>query len=151
MIGGWELSVVRVTLDGVEVTAADIARIPRTNLRVPVEEFAQVWVEAGRRSAGGDWYAAGVAMTCRWMARGTVELNGRHTPVWAPVTNRSARAYEELIEAELLAAETLALRRPVPAWLAARPGWCEAVCATLRWAWRRSGPPPVPLPDTATH
>lgn len=136
----------RVTLDFMEVTEADIARIPRTNLRVSVDEFVRVWVEAGRRSSAGDWYAAGVAMTCRWMARGVVEWNGRREPASAPVTQRSERAYEELIEAELLAAEKLAMRRPVPAWLAARPGWCEAVCATLRWAWRRSGPPPLQLP-----
>lgn len=143
---GGHLSVPRVTLEDVQVTEADLARIPRRNVRVPVAEFAQVWVEAGRRTAHQDWYAAGVAMTCRWMAHGVIELNGRRVPADAPVSHRSSRAYEELIEAELLAAEKLALQRPVPAWLAQRPGWCEAVCATLRWAWRRNGPPPLRVP-----
>lgn len=103
-------------------------------------------IEAGRRTTHQDWYAAGLATTCRWMAHGVLELNGRRVPVDAPVSHRSSRAYEELIEAELLAAEKLALQRPVPAWLAQRPGWCEAVCATLRWAWRRNGPPPLRVP-----
>ncbi|MCR3720163.1 MULTISPECIES: hypothetical protein [Prauserella salsuginis group] len=130
-----------------EVTEADVQRIPPRNVRVPLDEFARVWVEAGHRAAADrDWYASGVSMTCRWMAHGSIELNGRRLPASAPVTRRKDRAYEELIEAEVLAAEKLALQRPVPAWLAERPGWCEAVCATLRWAWRHSGPPPLQLP-----
>lgn len=55
-------------------------------------------------------------------------------------------AYEELIEEEFLAAELLDVRRPDL--VADRPGWCEAVRATLRWAWRREGPPPIAV---ATH
>ena len=55
-------------------------------------------------------------------------------------------AYEELIEEEYLAAQDLEQRRPD---LAARPGWCEGVRATLRWAWRAEGPPPLELPATA--
>ncbi|WP_328304475.1 hypothetical protein [Actinomycetospora sp. NBC_00405] len=50
-------------------------------------------------------------------------------------------AYEELIEAEFLAAERLEETRPHL--VRSRPGWCEGIRATLRWAWRREGPPPL--------
>lgn len=141
-----------------EVTASDVARIPRSNLRVPVTDFAQVWTAAERRSREQgerhviDWYAGGVALTCRWLAAATVRpAEGRPYLAKAPVTKRTARAHEELIEAELLAAEKLDMQRPRPYWLAKRPEWSKAICATLRWAWRRSGPPPLPLLDfTAT-
>jgi hypothetical protein len=48
-----------------------------------------------------------------------------------------------LIAAECLAAEKLLFRRPVPSWVENRPGWLPAVVATLAWAWRRTGPPPI--------
>ncbi|WP_089299625.1 hypothetical protein [Haloechinothrix alba] len=142
-----------VTLMRMEVTEQDIARIPRGNVRVPVAEFVEVWRAGERRNeeqtARGvrDWYAAGVIMTCRWMATATVRPNDgrRWYPARAPVTSRTRGAYEELIEAEFLAAEKLAMKQPRPAWLAKRVGWIEAVCATLRWAWRRSGPAPLEL------
>ncbi len=66
---------------------------------------------------------------------------------YSPATGRSARAYEELIEAEYVAAERLLARRPVPPTLARRPGWIEGIVATLRWAWRRTGPAPLQLAD----
>ncbi|MQA12837.1 MAG: hypothetical protein GEV09_01340 [Pseudonocardiaceae bacterium] len=145
-----------VTLVAVQVTEADIARIPRSNLRVPRAEFAALWVAAERRCdeqdrrGGHDWYAAGVAIICEWLATATVQTGGgRQHAAWAPVTERTARAYEELIEAEYLAAEKLDLRRPRPPWLAERPGWSEGICATLRWAWRRSGPPPLVIDERA--
>ena len=125
------------------MTAADVARVPAGNLRVPRDEFGAVWAaaeahqeeQARRRVA--DWYGAGVVMTCRWVAGATVRpYSGPWGPAAAPVTGRLNQAYEELIEAEYLAAERLAMRRPVPDWLAARPGWIEAVLATLDWAWR---------------
>ncbi len=128
-----------------EVTAADVARVPPGNIRVSRADFAEVWI-AAERTARNDWYALGVAVTCRWIAhsRGTT-LNGVTGPTRAPVTERTRLAYEELIEAAYLAAEKLGLRRPRPEWLVERPGWIEAVCATLRWAWARTGPPPLPL------
>lgn len=131
------------------MTEAHIARVPPENLRVPPAEFAAVWVAAERRSheraAAGDtdWYAAGVSTTCRWLACATVPgLQGRRALALSPVTERTVRAYEELIEAEFLAAQRLDLRRPRPEWLEARPGWIEAINTTLRWAWRRDGPAP---------
>lgn len=142
----------RVTLDVVQVTEADVARIPVGNLRVPRADFVAVWTaatkaSAARASAGvTDWYVGGVAATCRWLAGGTITPSvGRPYPARAPVTRRSARASEELIEAEYVAAELLNARSPRPQWLVERPGWSEAICATFRWAWRRSGPSPLPL------
>jgi len=127
----------------VEVTEADAGRIPSGNLRVPRAEFVAVWV-VGERRCAGEWYAAGVALTCRWMAGAVVRaFDGRLGPARAPVTRRMARAYEELIQAEYLAAEALEQRRPRSWWLEEKPGWIEGVCATLRWAWARSGPPPI--------
>ena len=144
---------VRVTVPAMpmQVTEADVARIPVGNLRVPRAEFGAVWAAAERRcgeqGARGitDWYAAGVAITCRWLATAIVEgPRGRRGPAYAPVSGRRDSAYEELIEAEYLAAEQLDLRRPDL--VEHRPGWCEAIRATLRWAWRHAGPPPLPLP-----
>ncbi|MFC4950785.1 hypothetical protein [Pseudonocardia sp. GCM10023141] len=134
-----------------EVTENDIARIPVRNLRVPRDAFVAVWAAAERRCfeqgdrGVTDWYAGGVAATCQWMAGAIVRTQtGRRFLAYSPATDRSATAYEELIEAEYLAAELLDVRRPEL--LETRPGWCEAIRATLRWAWRRNGPPPLDLP-----
>lgn len=134
----------------VDVTDADVAAIPVHNLRVPRDEFVAVWRAASARdhedtSRGGrGWYAAGVAATCRWLATAPSRLaNGLAGPTPAPATRRTAMAYEELIEAEFLAAERLEERRPHLA--RSRPGWCEGIRATLRWAWRSEGSPPLSL------
>lgn len=130
-----------------QVTERDIVGIPRNNLRVPVDDFAQVW-RAAEELGRQDWYGAGVAVTCRWLATATVRAHsGRWYTAYAPVTNREQRAYPELIEAEFLTAEKLDMESPRPDWLMKRPGWSEAICATLRWAWRRSGS--LPLKPTA--
>lgn len=132
-----------------EVTEDAVAHIPPGNLRVPRAEFAALWAAAERLSqeAAGQrvvaWYPAGVAVTCRWLAGAIVDDQFGRRPAESPVTNRSERAYEELIEAEYLAAELLPTRRPG---LARRqPGWSEGVRDTLRWAWRRQGPAPLAL------
>jgi hypothetical protein len=31
-----------------------------------------------------------------------------------------------------------------------RPGWMEGIVATLRWAWRRSPPPPLEIAERHT-
>jgi hypothetical protein len=135
--------------DQVQVSVSDIARIPPGNLRVPREEFVAVWSEAARRGdelgdrGVTDWYLGGVAVTCRWLAAAPSRTARGGGLMRSPATRRSVVAYEELIEAEYLAAQTLEQRRPE---LAAREGWCEAVRATLSWAWRREGPPPVEVP-----
>lgn len=143
-------SVERVTIDGVDVSAADIAKIPAGNVRVPLAEFVALWQRAERlhdeqvRRGVPDWYGAGVVETCRWLANAIVGLEaGPWRLVPSPVTERMNVAYDELIEAECLAAERLAVSRPVPARLERRPGWIEAVVTTLNWAWRRYGRPPL--------
>jgi len=135
-----------------EVTASDIARVPVTNLRVPRAEFGVLWAtaerlcdEQGERGIT-DWYGAGVVVTCRWLAgAATRTATGRAQPAYSPVTGRLARAYEELIDAELMAAEEFLVRVPAPAVRQNRPGWIEAITATLHWAWRHAGPPPLDL------
>ena len=146
----FELEDHHVTIEGVEVSAADIARIPAGNVRVPQAEFVALWQAAERfhdeqvRRGVQDWYGTGVVETCRWLANGVVLLKaGSWSLASSPVTRQSSVAYDGLIEAECLAAEKLAVSRPVPARLARRPGWIEAVVATLNWAWRRYGRPPL--------
>jgi hypothetical protein len=133
----------------VEIAAGLIERIPPGNLRVRRADFAAIWVEAERvldqntRSGVSDWYIAGVAVTCRWLANAVVPgLQGR-TPAWAPITHRTATAHEELIEAETLAAERWAARHPDG--MQGRPGWLEAILTTLTWSWRGVGVPPLEI------
>jgi hypothetical protein len=144
-----------VTLDGVDVSAADIAKIPVGNVRVPQAEFVALWQKAERfhdeqvRRGVPDWYGAGVVDTCRWLANAIV---GMKTGAWrlvpSPVTKRVNVAYDELIEAECLAAEKLAVSRPVPAGLEHER--IEAVVTTLNWAWRRYGRPPLDIGQSGT-
>jgi len=63
----------------------------------------------------------------------------------SPATGRAARAYEELIEVECVAAERLAAGRPRPATLERRPGWIEGITATFAWAWQHQGAAPLQL------
>jgi hypothetical protein len=138
----------------VRVTDSDIARIPVTNIRVPRAEFAALWTaaeelcdEQGRRGVT-DWYAGGVAATCEWLAGAVLRPEtGPQQDACSPTTGRSARAYEELIEAEWVAAERLLARRPPPRTLVRRPGWIEGITATLNWAWRHSGTAPLHAAD----
>jgi hypothetical protein len=141
----------------VEVTESDVARIPRGNVRVPRAEFVAVWREAarraerqdlsGRRDEEIDWYDAAVASTCRWLAGAPQRSERGNAPPRSPATDILGLVFEERIEAEYLAAQDLERRRPS---LARRSGWCPAVRATLRWAWRHEGPPPVELPTAQT-
>ncbi len=132
-----------------EVTARNVEEIPRGNLRVPRNEFVALWrvTEHLMVANSADWYVAGVAMTCRWLACAAVPsvLGGREL-AWAPATQRRGLAHEELIASELLAAEASALRNPRG--VEGRPGWLEGIVATLRWAWGVSPAPPLELPST---
>ncbi|ODU04276.1 MAG: hypothetical protein ABS81_11040 [Pseudonocardia sp. SCN 72-86] len=136
--------------------ADDDLRLVRVeNLRVGLNEFGAVWAaaeeRASARAAAGetDWFAGGVLLTCRWIAGACVEYRGRRRLPVAPITRRSAPAIEELIEAEYVAAVILA-SNPVSPLVVDRPGFLDAVVATLSWAWRRAGPPPLPLQSGAT-
>ncbi len=133
-----------------EVSATDLARVPAENVRVPAADFGAMWVAAERyhddrvRRRVGDWYGAGVVVTCRWLAVATVRpLSGPWRPARSPVTGRQNRAYPELIEAEWQAAHVLAQRRPVPGWLVNQPGWLDGISVTLDWAWGGSGRVPI--------
>lgn len=104
-------------LVGVEVSAADVERVPAENLRVSRAEVAAVWRAAeqlgGERPA--DWYIAGVVMTCEWLARATVRpASGQWYVARSPVTERQVYAMPETIEAEYLATAKLAMRQPAP-------------------------------------
>lgn len=131
-----------------EVTQSDVSGIPVGNVRVPRQEFIAAWQAASARDAEHgrrgitDWYAGAVALTCRWMAAAPLRTSRGGGVTRSPATRRRTLAYEELIEEEFLAAQDLEQRRPD---LAARPGWCEGVRATLQWAWRAEGPPPLEL------
>jgi hypothetical protein len=132
----------------VKVTERDLRRIPSGNLRVGLAEFGAVWSAAEEQAAAKarhgvtDWAAGGVRMTSRWLAGAVTESRGgrRRLPV-APITRTTSPAIEERIEAEYLAAVALAAKAD-SALVSDRPGFIEAVVATLRWAWRRSGPAP---------
>jgi hypothetical protein len=140
--------VAHVTLNDVDVTATDIAKIPPGNVRVPVPDFAALWQAAERHQEEHpqDWHGAGVVVTCRWLAGATVRPDiGPGYMAESPVTERTVLAIEELIEAEYVAAVKLAAREPRPAWLQKRPGWIEAIEATLHWAWHGHGRPPLEL------
>jgi hypothetical protein len=129
-----------------EVSDSDVARIPAASLNVPLDQFVAVWQTAEKLDAAGDggWYVTGVVETCRWLGRAVVEgQDGQRELAYAPVTNTTQMALEELIEAECVRAEVLAMRRPTPRWLQRRPGWIDGVCATLNWAWRRTGQAPI--------
>ena len=141
----------------VRVTDSDIARIPAANIRVPRGEFTALWTAAEQlcddqdRRVVTDWYAGGVAATCEWLAAAVLRPDtGPPQAAYSPATGRSARAYEELIEAECVAAERLLARRPIPPTLLRRPGWIEGIVATLCWAWRRSEPPPLEIAERDT-
>ena len=144
--------VVGVLCDGVwvEVTAELVERLPAGNLQVRRADFAAVWAEAEKaherntRTRTSDWYITGVVVTCRWLAGALVPgLQGRTRPALAPITGGTAAAHPELIEAETLAAERWVARHPHG--MDRRPGWLEAILATLTWAWRGVGVPPLEI------
>jgi hypothetical protein len=58
-----------------EVRTEEIEAIPRGNLRVPRADFADVW-RAAAQLGQTDAYAAGVAITCRWVACATEVSTG---------------------------------------------------------------------------
>jgi hypothetical protein len=134
------MSELGVTLDGVEVSAEPLAKVPGENLRVSRAEFGAVWARAehlgGQRGDGGD-YLLGVILTCEWLADQPVPsvLPNRVAEMpRSPLTRRLQRPMPETIESELLAAYA---RR------GGRPELARGVAATLEWAWRGKGQPPL--------
>lgn len=84
-----------------------------------------MWIAAEKRAdaqalAGvTDWLAGGVTLTSRWLAAAPHEYRGRRRMPIAPITRTTSSAIEELIEAEYLAAVTVAgdVRSPPGQWL----------------------------------
>ena len=139
-----------------ELFGSDFDRVPAENLRVSRYEFALVWFHAENqhddkvRRHIPDWYGAGVVVTCRWLACAIVRsATGERYMAYSPVTYRNELALPERIEAEGLAAARLDMRRPVPHWLAAQPGWSRAICATFDWAWYGDGVRPIVIESAA--
>lgn len=123
-----------------EVRVEEIEGIPTGNLRVSRADFADVWL-AAEQLGRTDAYAAGIAITCRWVACATEVFNGRRGPAYAPITHTTRLAHEELIEREHVQAEKACIRvagtddprRPI----------IEGAAAMLRWAWKGQGRPPL--------
>jgi hypothetical protein len=135
-----------VTLDDVEVSAAAVETVPGDNLRVPRSEFGAIWALAehlGGQPGDGGEYLLSVILTCEWLADQPVPavLPGRVAEMpRSPLTRRLQRPMAETIESELLSA-----------W-AGRGGRAElarGVAATLEWAWRGSGRPPLDMSQAA--
>jgi hypothetical protein len=133
-----------------ELTARHFERIPPANVRIPLREFARLWLTAERRDAAmeaagepEDAYLLGVRATCQWMAGVIITVRGpggQPVSVFAPspITGVQTKAYEELIAEETCAAEQAVADGPP-----GEPGFVEGVLATLMWAWRRSGASPI--------
>lgn len=115
-----------------------------------MREFARLWLTAERRDdameAAGepeDGYLSGVCATCEWLAGVLIRVrsaDGEPGAVFrsSPLTGLQVKAYEELITEETQVAEQL-----VADSLPGEPGFVDGVLATLLWAWRRSGVPPI--------
>jgi hypothetical protein len=136
-----------VTLADVEVSAEAIAKLPGEILRVSRAEFGAVWALAehlGGQPGDGGEYLLGVILTCEWLADQPVPsvLPSRVAEMpRSPLTRRLQRPMPETIESELLAAYGRGDRRPELA---------RGVAATLAWAWRGTGRPPLHVsPATA--
>ena len=118
---------------------------------MPRDEFVAVWALA-EQLCHGDWYAVGVVRVCQWVACAMVPslpaLGGRLDPARAPVTWDRARAHEELIELEAAHADRKLARHPHG--IKGKPGYLEAIVATLDWVWRGSGRPPLDIGRSAT-
>jgi hypothetical protein len=150
------MSGMRATISAMKiVTDRDIEKIPARNLRVSRAVFGEFWREveayAAAETARGasTTRTAGLVLTCRWVACSTTEVNGRRFLAIRPVGFGDHVAYEELIEAEYVAAEMALVRGPETGRFVNKPGYVESVCTVLRWVWRRNGPRPIIDPTTA--
>lgn len=129
-----------------EVSAEAVARVPTENVRVRLGEFGALWARAehlGERPGVDDDFLAGVILACRWLAAQPVRstITGRAEIPSAPLTGHRQAVMPETVEAEVLAAYS---RYVVNRELA------KGVAATLEWAWRGSGRPPLDVGHAAT-
>jgi hypothetical protein len=134
------MSELGATLEGVEVSAETLAKVPGENLRMSRAGFGAVWARAehlGSQQGDSGDYLLGVILTCEWLADQPVPsvLPNRVAEMpRSPLTRRLQRPMPETIESELLAAYA---RR------GGRPELARGVAATLEWAWRGNGRPPL--------
>jgi hypothetical protein len=146
----WKLSAAAGIVWGMRVTRGHLDRIPPRNMRIPVRDFARVWLTAEIRddemaaaNLAEDGYLRGVCATCEWMAGliVTVREDGRPPASFyrpSPLTGMQVKAYEELIAAETVEAERVAAGSEP-----GEPDFVDGVLATLLWAWRGTGPQPI--------
>jgi hypothetical protein len=128
----------------VRVLAEAVARVPGENLRLSRAEFGALWVMVERltsRPGPDDDFLIGVLRTCRWLAAQPLWSAGvaRAELPTSPITRRPHVAIPEVVEAEFVAAAAAAGRRR------GRPELARGVVATLEWAWRGTGAPPLDL------
>jgi hypothetical protein len=133
----------------VEVAADAAAKVPRENLRVTRAEFGALWVlveQLASQPAPDDDFPIGVLRTCRWLAAQPVwsDASARADMPAAPFTGRPYAAMPETVEAEFVASAAAAGR------CGGRPELARGVVATLQWAWRGTGAPPLDLSAAAT-
>jgi hypothetical protein len=139
------MSVLGVTLAGVEVSAELVAKVPGENVRVSRADFGLLWTRAehlASQPARGDQYLIGVLWTCRWLADQPVwsRVMGRWEVPAAPLTRRRHSAMPETIEAEYMAALTARAFERERA---------RGVAAMLAWVWYGSGRPPLDVSAAA--
>jgi hypothetical protein len=115
-----------------DVTDALVAAVPEFNVRVPRDEFAEMWRAAER------WYGVwmpdpahqgavtGIVDVCRWLATVTDT---------APVTRRDGHARTASIETEVEAIQAAIDAPHPPAWFFVPSGWGNGVIACFTWAW----------------
>ena len=113
---------------------------------MPRADFGAVWdlaEQLGSQPRDGGDYLLGVILTCEWLADQPVPslMPARVAEMpRSPLTRRLQRPMPETIESELLAAYA---RR------GGRPELARGVAATLEWAWRGTGRPPLDVSQAA--
>lgn len=149
-----QLSVVGVTIEGMDVSTDLVGKVPATNLRVSRAQFGALWATAEtqlehvERGPEAD-FTLGIVLTCRWLSRQPYWLE--HFKQWevprTPLFGRELMAMPETIEVEYLAAARAQVRfRGRPSGTAER---ARGIVATLDWTWRGSGQPPLEIPPAA--
>jgi hypothetical protein len=142
------LSARGVSLNYVNVSAQAVARVPGENLQVSRAEFGALWTVAeplASQPGPDDRFLVGIVFTCRWLAAQPIgsSLIGRAEMPLAPFTERRHSAMPETVEAEFVAAAAAAARK------SSRADLARGAVATLTWAWRGTGTPPLDLPHAA--
>jgi hypothetical protein len=133
-----------------DVSAKLVDGTPRANLHISRTAFAEVWTaaELAAHLPGGD-YAAGVALTCRWLAGAPAwsSITNRVEMTSSPVRGREARATPETIAEEYMAAAVEAARGGRPE----RAEFIRGVLATLDWTRNGLRQPPLEALPSSNH